>query len=134
MADVELALPPEVLAELDLPEQGMRGDIAKYRIAIEGLNVAASVVTLAALRPRLPALARALRRWVLRLHRPTPTRVLVHGQGIDVKLDLPPNVPVTEILRALEELVRAADGPAAGPAGRPADRPAGRPPTEPTGS
>ncbi|HET8658919.1 MAG TPA: hypothetical protein VFM55_07970 [Micromonosporaceae bacterium] len=115
MADVELVLPPEVLAELDLPDQGTRGDGAPYRIVVEGLNVVASVVTLAALRPRLPALARALRRWVLRLDRPTPTRVLVHGQGIDVKLELPPNVPVTEILRALEALARAADEPAARP-------------------
>jgi hypothetical protein len=104
MTNVRLKLPAEVTSELELPYPDSR-DINAVLVAIDGLNVAASVVTLTALRPQLASLARALRGWVLRQSAPMPIRLLVKGNGVDIQLELPPNVSTGEIMRVLQRLV-----------------------------
>lgn len=103
MTSVKLQLPPEIIKELDLPYEGIR-DASAVTIAIEGISFAASLVSLAALRPRIKALAAAVRRWRLRDDRPVVTMV-VKGPGIDLKLDLPRNVSTGEILDQLRPLL-----------------------------
>lgn len=104
MTSIELRLPAEVLAEIEIPYEGTRG-VGDFSIAMEGVDFTASVVTLAALRPRIAAFASALRRWVLRRQRSTPVRLTIRGKGIDVKLDLPPNVSTAQIMTAIADLI-----------------------------
>jgi hypothetical protein len=110
MTTVRLSLPNEVLDELDLPYEGLRGGPDDLSIGIEGINVAASLVTLATLRPQLSALARAVRRWRRRDGRDTVV-LTVRGHGLDLRLDLPANVQTADILAALQRLL---NGPPAG--------------------
>jgi len=103
MSSVRLKLPQEIVAELDLPYEGVR-DLQGIVIAVEGLNVAASLVTLAALRPRGRALVAAIRRWRLR----QPQEVIhltVAGPGLDLKIELPPNVSSAHLFEQLRPLL-----------------------------
>ncbi|MCK9893624.1 ABC transporter substrate-binding protein [Frankia sp. AgB32] len=102
---VELCLPEDVIAELELGESGTRG-APELMIAVEGLNLFASFITVAGLAGQLPTLARALRRWVGR--QPAtgqPIRLLVKGPGTNMELDLPPNVDTARIVAALSRLL-----------------------------
>jgi hypothetical protein len=108
MTSIELHVPAEVVTELDIPYEGTRG-IHDFSVAIEGINFTASVVTLAALRPRVTTFASALRRWVLRQPNSTTTRLTIKGKGVDFKLDLPPNVSTAQIINALEEMIEYDD-------------------------
>jgi hypothetical protein len=103
MTTVQLSLPDEVVRELSLPYEGVRGpyDLA---IAIEGIDVVASIVTLAQLRPQLATLANALRRW-RRADGQRPAVLTVDGPDIKLRLELPPNVQTTDVLAALQSLM-----------------------------
>jgi hypothetical protein len=105
MTSVNLHLPPEVLTDLTLPYDGTR-DTRGILIAIEGINVAASIVTLATLKPQLAALASAIRRWRLRQPVTSTVHMTIKSPSLDVKLDLPPNVSTSHIVAALEQLYR----------------------------
>jgi hypothetical protein len=103
MSSVKLKLPEEIIAELDLPYEGVR-DLQGIVIAVEGINVAASLVTLAALRPRGKALVAAIRRW--RLRQPQETMLLtVTGPGVDIKIELPANVHSADLFEQLRPLL-----------------------------
>jgi hypothetical protein len=79
-------------------------DLAGIVLAIEGINFTASVVTLAALKQYAPALAGAIRRW--RLGQDTRPMVLtVKGEGIDLTIELPPNVSTQQLLHQLGPLL-----------------------------
>jgi hypothetical protein len=105
MSTVELLLPADVLAELDLPQEGARGG-NELSVAIDTMNVAASIVTLAALRHSVTAVAAAIRRWRLRQPPSTPCRLHVKGRGIDLKIDLPPNVQTAQVIEAIQDLIQ----------------------------
>lgn len=103
MKTVLLKLPQEVIDDLDIPYEGVRGghDIV---VAIEAIDVTASVVTLAALVPRLANLVNAIRRW--RLHDRQGNAVMtVKGPGLELRIDLPPNIQSAEILSQLRPLL-----------------------------
>lgn len=104
MANVKLLLPDEVTSRLGLPHPDSR-DVDLLVLAIDGLNVTASVVTLAVLRPQLAELAAALRTWVLRRPVTSNARLTVKGPGLDLRLELSPNVSRAEILAALQPLL-----------------------------
>jgi hypothetical protein len=102
-----LSLPEEVLRETELPYDGVR-DAGAIVIAIEGVNVAASIVTLATLKQYAPRLAASLRQWRLRQpRRPAgePTTLTVRGPGIGLSIDLPPNVSTQQLLTQLAPLL-----------------------------
>jgi hypothetical protein len=103
MDSVKLQLPTQVVNELELPYEGVR-DVDGILIAIEGVNVAASIVTLATLRSKSRTLAASLRRW--RLRQPTRSMTLVvKGPTIDLRIDLPPNVSTADLLEQLKPLL-----------------------------
>ncbi|MFG1605654.1 hypothetical protein [Actinoplanes sp. NPDC049265] len=92
---------------MDLPYDGVR-DAGAVVIAIEGVNVAASIVTLVTLKQYAPRLAAALRQW--RLHQPRkpagePTTLTVRGPGVSLSIDLPPNVSTQQLLTQLAPLL-----------------------------
>jgi hypothetical protein len=79
-------------------------DLAGIVLAIEGINFTASVVTLATLKQYAPAFVAALRRW--RLRQDGKSMVLtVKGDGIDLTIDLPPNVSTQQLLHQLGPLL-----------------------------
>jgi hypothetical protein len=108
MTNVKLYLPPEILAEADVPYEGVR-DLDGIVLAIDGINVAASVITLATLRFRARSLVAAIRRWRLSAGHERPITLTVKGANIDLKIDLPPNVSSGELLDQLRPLL--GDGP-----------------------
>ena len=65
MTSVSLQVPQEIVDELAMPYEGVRGGQGII-VAIEGINVAASVVTLATLRPYARRFVEAIRHWRLR--------------------------------------------------------------------
>jgi hypothetical protein len=104
---VRLTLPAEILREVELPYEGVR-DVAGIVVAIEGINLAASVVTLVTLQRYAPRLATAIRKWRLRQPRRTgdePTTLTVQGPGISLSIDLPPNVNTQDLLVRLAPLL-----------------------------
>jgi len=103
MTAVRLDLPEEILRLAELPYEGVR-DLQGVVIAIEGINVTASVITLATLKQYAPALASAIRRWRLRQDT-KPLTLTVRGDGISIKIDLPPNVSTGQLLDQLSPLL-----------------------------
>lgn len=103
MTTVRLSLPPQVIDELDLPPEGLRG-ANDFLVAIEGLNVSASIVTLSALKPRAVALVNALRSW--RRQTPgEPVVLTVSGPGVELRIKLPRNVQTSEVLAQIQPLM-----------------------------
>lgn len=91
------------MQQAELPYEGLR-DLHGIVVAIEGINFTASIVTLATIKQYAPALAAAIRRW--RLHQDTkPMTLTVQGDGINLKIDLPPNVGTQQILEQLAPLL-----------------------------
>lgn len=113
MTHVQLMLPDEVVSGLALPPPDSR-DADLVELAIEGLTVTASIATLAVLRPQLRELAAALRGWVLRQPVGTRSRLTVKGRGLDLRLELSPNVSRADILAVLQPLVDRDDSSGAG--------------------
>ena len=103
MTTVQLQLPSEIVDALDLPYEGLR-DMQGIVVAIDGLNVAASLVTLGALRSHAEQLVRAIRRWRMGMTEESMTLV-VKGRGIDLKIKLPRNVGSAELLDGLRPLL-----------------------------
>lgn len=102
---VELKLPKDVITELDLGGIRTRG-APELILAVEGVNLLASTITVAGLAGQLPTLARALRRWVSRQPAEShPIQLLVKGPDIDIKLELSPNVDTARIVTALTQLL-----------------------------
>ena len=91
------------MQEAGIPYEGLR-DIQGVVLAIEGINVTASIVTLVALKQYAPQLAAAIRRWRLKQGR-SPRTLTIQGDGIDLKIDLPPNVSTQQLLRQLAPLL-----------------------------
>jgi len=88
-------------------------------LAIDGINLTASIVTLAANKQYAPRLVAAVRRW--RLHQDKDSITLtVKGGGIDMTIDLPPNISTQRLLEQLtpllekDYLVPKSSNPAAG--------------------
>src|SRR2546430_2008079 len=96
MTSIQLQLPPEVVDELDLPYEGARG-VDAVVVAIDGVNLAASVVTLATLKAQAGKLVAAIRRWRLGRGR-GPITMTVKGPSIDLRIELPPNVDTADLL------------------------------------
>jgi hypothetical protein len=86
-----------------IPYEGLR-DVPGTILAIEGINFTASIVTLVTLKKYAPQIAGAIRRWRLKQDH-TPRTLTVKGDGIDLKIDLPPNVSAHQILRQLAPLL-----------------------------
>src|SRR6266498_2175718 len=82
MTSVQLALPDEILQEVNFPYDGVR-DASGITLAIDGINLTASIVTLAAIKQYAPRLASAIRRWLL--HQNKDSIILtVKGGEIDM--------------------------------------------------
>jgi hypothetical protein len=96
-------LPEETVKDAGVPYEGLR-DLQGIVLAIEGVNFTASIVTLATLKLYAPQLAAAIRRWRLK-QEPTPRTLTVKGDGMDLRIDLPPNVSAQQILRQLAPLL-----------------------------
>ncbi|MGC4878343.1 hypothetical protein ACLQ26_19055 [Micromonospora sp. DT43] len=103
MTSVRLLLPPEVVAELRLPHEGVR-DAGAVTLAIEGISVLANLATLATLQPQAEALVSAIRGWRLRDPRPTVT-LTARGPGLDLTIELPRNVSRAQLLDQLRPLL-----------------------------
>lgn len=103
METVRLELPEEIVQQAALPYEGVR-DLQSIAIAIEGINFTASIITLATLKQHAPGLVSAIRRWRLRQD-VKPMTLTVKGNGINMKIDLPPNVDTQELLRKLSPLL-----------------------------
>ena len=100
-------MPEEILREAELPSEGAH-DAEGFVVAIAGVDVAASIVTLATLKQFTPRLASAIRQW--RLNRPRragdePVTLTVQGPGISLSVDLPPNVNTLDLLTRLAPLL-----------------------------
>jgi hypothetical protein len=80
-------------------------DLGGIVVAIEGINFTASIVTLAALKQYAPALAAAIRRWRLRQDT-KPMTLSVRGDGVDLKIELSPNVDTQRLLQQLAPLLK----------------------------
>ncbi|GAA3287974.1 hypothetical protein Dvina_15660 [Dactylosporangium vinaceum] len=109
MTNVLLHLPPEVVADAELPYEGLR-DTNGITLALDGINVAASIVTLATLRLNARNLARAIRNWRLKSPPGRRMTLTVRGEGVELHLDLPPNVSVGDLLEQLQPLVNGNPG------------------------
>ena len=79
MTSVQLALPDEIFKEVDFPYDGVR-DASGITLAVDGVNLTASVVTLATIKQYAPRLAAAVRRWRLRQSKESIT-LAVRGAG-----------------------------------------------------
>jgi len=101
VSTVRLELPVGVADGLDLQTARDWGSVAAV---IEGVDVVANVVTLTSLAPHLRALAQNIRAWAGGRPGAPPTVLTIRGKGIDVRVELDPNVPTAKILRALERL------------------------------
>ncbi|WP_189081165.1 hypothetical protein [Mangrovihabitans endophyticus] len=78
-------------------------------IALQGVNLAASMVTLTTLKQYAPALAAAIRGWRLRQHTSRPIILTAKGEGVDLTIELPPNVGTQRILEQLAVLLDQPD-------------------------
>ena len=97
-------MPEEIVRDAGLPYEGLR-DVSAIELAIEGINFTASVVTLATVQTYAPQLAAAIRRWRLKQDR-TPRVLTVKGDGMELTIDLPPNVSKQQILERLGPLLK----------------------------
>jgi hypothetical protein len=102
MSSVSLQVPQEIVDELAMPYEGVR-DLQAIVVAIDGVNVAASIVTLATLRPYARRFVEAVRYWRLRDNRATVV-LTVTGPGLEIRLDLPRNIEPGELLEQLGPL------------------------------
>jgi len=110
MTSVQLALPDEVISQVDLGAEAFR-DVSALVIAIDCVDVTASIITLASLRQQLPELARAIRSWVTRRPRDAkPAHLLVKGADFEIRLKLPPNVQTSQVIDAISKLLVSAEG------------------------
>lgn len=91
------------MQQAELPYEGVR-DLQGIVVAIDGINLTASIVTLATLKQYAPALAAAIRRWRLRQDT-KPMTLTVKGDGIDLTIELAPNVGTQQLLRQLAPLL-----------------------------
>lgn len=91
------------MQDAGIPYEGLR-DVQGVVLAIEGINVTASIVTLVALKRYAPQLAAAIRRWRLKQVR-SPLTLTVQGDGIDLKIELSPNISTRQLLRQLAPLL-----------------------------
>ncbi|WP_406045518.1 hypothetical protein OG799_14210 [Micromonospora sp. NBC_00898] len=107
MTSVKLLLPADVIEELDLPYEGVRG-VSAITLAVEGVSVMANLATLATLQPQVNALVTAIRNWRLRDPRPSVT-LTVKGPDLDLKVDLPRNVSKAQLLDQLRPLFAEED-------------------------
>jgi hypothetical protein len=96
-------LPAQIVQETSIPYEGVR-DLHGIVVAIEGINLTASIITLATLKQHAPALAAAIRRWRLRQD-PKPMTLTVKGDGLDITIELPPNVSTQQLLQQLAPLL-----------------------------
>ena len=111
MTSVQLALPDEILEQVNFPYDGVR-DANGITLAIDGINLTASIVTLAAVQQYAPRLVSAIRRW--RLHQDkTNITLTAKGDGVDLTIDLPPNVSTQRLLEQLAPLLEKT--PTSGP-------------------
>ena len=102
MTPVQLQMPPEIIEELALPYEGIRGADAIV-IAIDSVGVAANLVTVIAFMPIARRFVTAVRRW--RAGDPRDVVVLtIKGPGIDLVVPLPRNVDTGLLLRQLAPL------------------------------
>ena len=104
MSAVDLQLPEEIVADLALEAESVRGadDISVF---IEGLGAASSFVTLASLRGTVLDVARRIRSWRGDHHQhgePDPV-LTVDGPGLHVEVPLTPNVSAQTIAEALSK-------------------------------
>jgi hypothetical protein len=112
MTTIRLVLPDEVIGQISPAAESLR-DVPALVLAIEGLDVAASVTTLASLHSQLPDLARSLRQWVTRRPpRSEPARLVIKGKDFEMKLTLPPNVSTATIVEAISKLLTDDEAPA----------------------
>jgi hypothetical protein len=105
MKVVKLVLPYEVTEQLGLEAEFPR-DVPSLLLAVDGLDMAASITTLASLRDHLPQVAERLRAWVMR--RPSEsgvTRLLIKGDNVDIAVVLPPNVGTASIMETVAKLL-----------------------------
>lgn len=101
MSTVRLELPPEIAAGLDLETAR---DLGAVVAVIDGVAVVANVVTVASLVPHLRTLAAAIRSWAAGRAGERPPVLAIKGQGLDIRMELDPNVSTGRILRVLEQL------------------------------
>jgi hypothetical protein len=105
MTSIQLALPDEIISQIDFGTESFR-DVSALVIAIDSLDVTAGVITLTGLRQQLPDLARAIRSWTMRRPRDVePARLMVKGADFEIKLELPPNVQTAQIIDAISKLL-----------------------------
>ena len=104
MTSVQLAFPDEILHEANFPYDGVR-DASGITLAIDGINLTASIVTLATIKQYAPQLASAIRRWRLHQDRDSIT-LTVKGSGIDMTVDLPRNISTQRLLEQLTPLLK----------------------------
>jgi hypothetical protein len=110
MTGVQLELPDEIISQINVSGDSFR-DVAGLAIAIDSLDVAASVITVVSLRQQLPDLARAIRSWVMGRPRDAePARLLVKNADFEMKIDLPPNVQTAQIVDAISGLLASLPG------------------------
>jgi hypothetical protein len=102
MVSVKLQLPQEIVDDLAIPYEGIR-DTQGIVLAVEGVNLVASVVTLASLQSKARELVQAIRAW--RLGQRQPVVLRVKGESIDLKIDLPQNVSTGDLLDQLIPLL-----------------------------
>src|SRR5947209_6566543 len=108
MSTVRLNVPQEIVDELAIPYEATRG-VEDIVLAVDSINFAASVVTLASLRVHAPNLVNAIRNWRMRDQRRLVT-LTVKGPGIDLAFELPRNVSKGELLDQLRLLFEEEHG------------------------
>jgi hypothetical protein len=110
--NIRLELPKEIANQLDLGSESYR-DISALAIAMDCLDVTASVITVTSLRQQLPELASSIRSWITRRPRDAePVRMQVKGNDFQFSLELPRNVQTAQIIGAIEKLLATtADAP-----------------------
>lgn len=101
MTTVRLELPQEILESVELETAR---DLGAVVAVIHGVDVAANVVTVASLVPHMRTLAKAIRGWAAGRAGERQTVLTIHGDGLDIRIELDPNIPTEKILRALERL------------------------------
>jgi hypothetical protein len=105
MTGIQLALPDEITSQIECGREAFR-DVSALTVAIDSLDVAASIITVVGLRQQLPDLARAIRSWVKGRPRDAePAHLLVKGADFEVKLALPANVQTAQIIDAINGLL-----------------------------
>src|SRR5262245_52420934 len=107
MSTVLLNVPQEIVDELEIPYDAGR-DASAIVLAIEGINVAASAVTLASLRMHASRFVTAIRNWRHGDARASVT-LSITGPGISLTVELPRNVSKAQLLDQLRPLLEAGE-------------------------